>query len=47
MLNLELETLIYAPFKLLTGLVTMAILRAFKTPPKAVPWKFNNHLGVG
>jgi hypothetical protein len=47
MLNLELETLIQALFKLLRGLVTMAILRAFKTHAKAVPSKFNIHLGVG
>jgi len=24
----------------------MEILKAFKTHPKAIPWKLNNHLGV-
>jgi hypothetical protein len=27
--------------------MTMEILRALKTHPKVIPWKFNNHLGLG
>ncbi len=27
--------------------MTIEILRALKTHPKVIPWKFNNHLGLG
>jgi hypothetical protein len=35
------------PLQTMVRAVTMEILRAFKTHPKVIPWKFNNHLGVG
>lgn len=42
----QYEYMLKAMFTLWCGIMIMKMLRALKTHPKAIPWKFNNRLCV-